>query len=77
MSYDEFGARLFSFLDRRQGERTEHRIPPDVKASWLALLLSVLACGVQFSADPIKERDLRSKVFSMGFPPQYFLRSII
>lgn len=36
----------------------------DVDSSWLALLFAVLACGVQFSNDPIKERDLRCKVFS-------------
>jgi hypothetical protein len=47
------------FLDQRALAPAEE---PD--SSWLALLFAVLACGVQFSDDPIKERDLRSKVLS-------------
>lgn len=65
MTYEEFGAALFSFLDQRVIEDGEYTLPTGVEPSWLALLLSVLACGVQFSSDPIKERDLRSKVFGM------------
>lgn len=67
VSYDEFGTRLFAFLNRRQTEPIEDGIR-DVDPSWLALLFGVLACGVQFSSDPIKERDLRSKVFGMNCP---------
>lgn len=67
VSYDDFGARLFSFLNRRQTERSDDGVR-DADPSWLALVFSVLACGVQFSADPIKERDLRSKVFGTRYP---------
>lgn len=71
VTYDEFGIDLFSFLDRRLVEEGEYTLPAGTKASWLALLLSVLACGVQFSADPIKDRDLRSKVFGITIPPLF------
>ncbi|KAG2414290.1 hypothetical protein HFD88_003481 [Aspergillus terreus] len=56
-SVDQFARALFAFLDQRALAPAEE---PD--SSWLALLFAVLACGVQFSDDPIKERDLRSKV---------------
>lgn len=62
---EQFSQSLFSFLDQRalSKETTGHTVEPD--GSWLALLFAVLACGVQFSDDPVKERDLRSRVFSM------------
>ncbi|KAK1142525.1 hypothetical protein N8T08_007499 [Aspergillus melleus] len=44
---------------REGGESSED----EPNTSWLALLFAVLACGVQFSDDPIRQRDLRSKVF--------------
>ncbi|KAL4896213.1 Zn(II)2Cys6 transcription factor [Aspergillus ambiguus] len=56
---DTFARALFAFLDQRALAR-EAMMEPD--SSWLPLLFAVLACGVQFSDDPIKERDLRSKV---------------
>ncbi|GAB1195213.1 hypothetical protein APSETT444_004468 [Aspergillus pseudonomiae] len=64
VTIDEFGPALFAFLDERVAaeEATTEDFGPD--SSWLALLFAVLACGVQFSDDPIKERDLRSKVLS-------------
>ncbi|KAE8314728.1 fungal-specific transcription factor domain-containing protein [Aspergillus transmontanensis] len=62
VTIDQFGPALFAFLDERAAsqEATAEELGPD--SSWLALLFAVLACGVQFSDDPIKERDLRSKV---------------
>ncbi|KAE8325190.1 fungal-specific transcription factor domain-containing protein [Aspergillus sergii] len=62
VAIDQFGPALFAFLDERAAsqEATAEELGPD--SSWLALLFAVLACGVQFSDDPIKERDLRSKV---------------
>ncbi|OGM46316.1 Zn(II)2Cys6 transcription factor [Aspergillus bombycis] len=62
VTIDQFGPALFAFLDERAAseEATAEDFGPD--SSWLALLFAVLACGVQFSDDPIKERDLRSKV---------------
>ncbi|KAL5358430.1 fungal-specific transcription factor domain-containing protein [Aspergillus floccosus] len=57
VTIDQFARALFAFLDQRALAPAEE---PD--SSWLALLFAVLACGVQFSDDPIKERDLRSKV---------------
>ncbi|KAE8371564.1 fungal-specific transcription factor domain-containing protein [Aspergillus bertholletiae] len=62
VTIDQFGPALFTFLDERAApqEATAEELGPD--SSWLALLFAVLACGVQFSDDPIKERDLRSKV---------------
>ncbi|KAE8354642.1 fungal-specific transcription factor domain-containing protein [Aspergillus coremiiformis] len=63
VTVDQFGPALFAFLDRRaaspEAKTTEGNEP---NFAWLALLFAVLACGVQFSDDPIKERDLRSKV---------------
>ncbi|OQD94884.1 hypothetical protein PENSOL_c023G01911 [Penicillium solitum] len=61
---DQFNISIFDFLDRRAALASEANASlDDVDSSWLALLFAVLACGVQFSNDPIKERDLRSKVF--------------
>lgn len=63
VTIDQFGPSLFTFLDqsapRGQLNHTEEPNP-----SWFALLFAILACGVQFSDDPIQERDLRSKVLS-------------
>lgn len=69
MTIDQFGPALFAFLDERAAsqEATAEDLGHD--SSWLALLFAVLACGVQFSDDPIKERDLRSKVLSMLILP--------
>lgn len=66
VTVSEFEAALFVFLDHRANVSRSNGPPTlnDVDPSWLALLFAVLACGVQFSDDPIKERDLRSKVFS-------------
>ncbi|KAL2845652.1 fungal-specific transcription factor domain-containing protein [Aspergillus pseudoustus] len=60
---DTFGEYLFAFLNQRASaqENSERISTPD--PSWLALLFAVLACGIHFSEDHIKERDLRSKVF--------------
>ncbi|KAJ5123594.1 hypothetical protein N7448_009691 [Penicillium atrosanguineum] len=64
VTLDQFNISLFEFLDRRAALASEENASlDDVDSSWLALLFAVLACGVQFSNDPIKERDLRSKVF--------------
>ncbi|SPO03130.1 uncharacterized protein DNG_05812 [Cephalotrichum gorgonifer] len=63
VTFEDFGSQLLSFLDLRLSGKGEAAIPPETKPSWLALLLSIIACGAQFSTDPIKERDLRSKVF--------------
>ncbi|RQM04602.1 hypothetical protein DH86_00004336 [Scytalidium sp. 3C] len=38
-----------------------------IDISWLSLLFAILACGVQFSDDQVKERDLKSKVFGLFF----------
>ncbi|GMF67350.1 unnamed protein product [Aspergillus oryzae] len=69
VTIDQFGPALFAFLDERAAsqEATAEDLGHD--SSWLALLFAVLACGVQFSDDPIKERDLRSKVLSMLILP--------
>lgn len=64
VTIEQFGAALFAFLDQRALAREATGRPEEPDSSWLALLFAVLACGVQFSDDPIKERDLRSKVFS-------------
>ena len=64
VAVEQFGAELFAFLDQRALAREGTGRVEDPYSSWLALLFAVLACGVQFSDDPIKERDLRSKVFS-------------
>ncbi|PKY02990.1 Zn(II)2Cys6 transcription factor [Aspergillus campestris IBT 28561] len=62
VTIDQFGPALFSFLDRRAAPQSGLWQTEEPHPSWLALLFAVLACGVQFSDDPIKERDLRSKV---------------
>jgi hypothetical protein len=62
---EHFGTLLFSFLDHRLSGGV---LPEGTSPSWLGLLFSVMACGAQFSTDPIKERDLRSKVFGMVAP---------
>ncbi|KAJ5757139.1 fungal-specific transcription factor domain-containing protein [Penicillium nucicola] len=65
VTHEQFNSSLFAFLDRRAGLQLENETTKfeDLDSSWLALLFAVLACGVQFSNDPIKELDLRSKVF--------------
>ncbi|CAG8012794.1 unnamed protein product, partial [Penicillium nalgiovense] len=65
VTYEQFNTSLFAFLNRRTVILLENETSrlDDVDSSWLALLFAVLACGVQFSNDPIKERDLRCKVF--------------
>jgi hypothetical protein len=55
-----FGLSVFEFLNTRASQNATEPNP-----SWLALLFAVLACGAQFTHDPVQERDLRSKVFSM------------
>lgn len=66
VTLSQFEPALFAFLDQRANfsRANETSALDDVDPSWLALLFAVLAGGVQFSDDPIKERDLRSKVFS-------------
>lgn len=61
---DQFSESLFPFLEKRPTFQDDAVLKREIDPSWLALLFSVLACGVQFSSDPAKERDLRSKVFS-------------
>lgn len=77
MTYKQFNTSLFSFLDRRATVRFDNdgdwSSLSDIHSSWLALLFAVLACGVQFSNDPIKERDLRTKVFSMFMLDNFML----
>ncbi|KAJ5779104.1 Transcription factor [Penicillium paradoxum] len=65
VTYEQFNISLFVFLNKRSGITPENQVSvlDDMDSSWLALLFAVLACGVQFSNDPIKERDLRCKVF--------------
>ncbi|CEJ62499.1 hypothetical protein PMG11_10996 [Penicillium brasilianum] len=65
VTLSQFESALFAFLDQRANasRANESSSLDDVDPSWLALLFAVLAGGVQFSDDPIKERDLRSKVF--------------
>jgi hypothetical protein len=67
VTFSQFEAALFAFLDQRANASRGNELTAldDVDPSWLALLFAVLAGGVQFSDDPIKERDLRSKVFSV------------
>lgn len=62
---DQFSQSLFAFLDQRASARETNRHVEEPNSSWLALLFAVLASGVQFSDDLIKERDLRSRVFGM------------
>ncbi|KAL4972483.1 fungal-specific transcription factor domain-containing protein [Aspergillus desertorum] len=54
-----FGLSVFEFFNTRASQNATKPDP-----SWLALLFAVLACGAQFTQDPVKERDLRSKVFT-------------
>ncbi|KAJ5825927.1 Zn(II)2Cys6 transcription factor [Penicillium riverlandense] len=67
VTHEQFNTSLFSFLDRRAAIQFDSEGDPssldDTSPSWLALLFAMLACGVQFSNDPVKERDLRTKVF--------------
>ncbi|KAJ5139175.1 Transcription factor [Penicillium bovifimosum] len=65
VTYEQFNISLFGFLNKRSSTMLENEtsVLDDTDSSWLALLFAVLACGVQFSNDPIKERDLRCKVF--------------
>lgn len=71
VALDEFRSSMFMFLGRRStvaapntGSASSSYLET-TDPSWLALLFAVLACGAQFSDDAAKERDLRSKVFSM------------
>ncbi|GAD99121.1 Zn(II)2Cys6 transcription factor [Paecilomyces variotii No. 5] len=63
VTLDTFEASLFAFLERRPALGNDLDFKQNIDPSWLSLLFAVLACGVQFSDDQIKERDLRSKVF--------------
>ncbi|KAJ5674207.1 Transcription factor [Penicillium macrosclerotiorum] len=65
VTIEQFETSLFKFLDRRAELDRSNELSSldEIDSSWLALLFAVLAGGVQFSEDPIKERDLRSKVF--------------
>ncbi|KAL4747058.1 hypothetical protein BDW72DRAFT_209901 [Aspergillus terricola var. indicus] len=54
-----FGLSIFEFSNTRASQNATEPNP-----SWLALLFAVLACGAQFTDDPVQERDLRSKVFT-------------
>ncbi|KAK3695728.1 Zn(II)2Cys6 transcription factor [Podospora appendiculata] len=72
IALEEFRISIHSFIRRRSpslprpldrsGNLNPNRDEP-TDPSWLALLFAVLACGVQFSNDVARERDLRSKVF--------------
>jgi hypothetical protein len=57
VSLDEFSISLFAFLDCSTEARAK------TVSTWLGLLFALLACGAQFSDDPVEERELRSKVF--------------
>lgn len=63
VTLEQFSVSLFEFLDQRSAISRGDFSYDNLDAPWLALLFAVLALGVQFSDDPIKERDLRSKVF--------------
>ncbi|KAJ5623789.1 Transcription factor [Penicillium lagena] len=67
VTYKEFTTSLFSFLDQRATLQAnsdgDWSSLDDIDSSWLALLFAILASGVQLSNDPIKERDLKTKVF--------------
>lgn len=63
VTVDQFSQSLFAYLDTRALAREENQPVDEPDGSWLALLFAVIACGVQFSDDPVKERDLRSRVF--------------
>ncbi|KAL4882954.1 fungal-specific transcription factor domain-containing protein [Aspergillus karnatakaensis] len=60
---DNFGISIFEFLNNRASSQDQPDQEDEPDPSWLALLFAVLACGVQFTHDPVRERDLRSKVF--------------
>lgn len=68
MTAAEFSQSLFAFMDKCALSREANSQPEERDSSWLALLFAVLACGVQFSDDPTKERDLKSRVFSKLTP---------
>ncbi|KAF7540077.1 hypothetical protein G7054_g1684 [Neopestalotiopsis clavispora] len=59
VSLDEFSVSLFAFLDCSTEARAK------TVSTWLGLLFALLACGAQFSDDPVEERELRSKVFGL------------
>ncbi|KAK6212015.1 hypothetical protein LQW54_005543 [Pestalotiopsis sp. IQ-011] len=59
VSLDEFSVSLFAFLDCSAEARAK------TVSTWLGLLFALLACGAQFSDDPVEERELRSKVFGL------------
>ncbi|KAJ5637542.1 Zn(II)2Cys6 transcription factor [Penicillium lividum] len=65
VTLEEFNSSLWKFLDYRADLQQSNEVSKldNMDTSWLALLFAVLACGVQFSNDPIKKRDLQSKVF--------------
>ncbi|KAL1873679.1 hypothetical protein Plec18167_006196 [Paecilomyces lecythidis] len=63
VTLDTFETSLFTFLERRPALGNDSDFKQNIDPSWLSLLFAVLACGVQFSDDQIKERDPRSKVF--------------
>ncbi|KAJ5992104.1 hypothetical protein N7451_007828 [Penicillium sp. IBT 35674x] len=65
VTLEQFNSSLWKFLDYRADLRQTNQLSKldNTDTSWLALLFAVLACGVQFSNDPIKKRDLQSKVF--------------
>jgi len=73
VALEEFRSSMFMFLGRRSTaaapNNSSNSAPSYIETTdpgWLALLFAVLACGAQFSDDAAKERDLRSKVFSMS-----------
>ncbi|KAJ5777376.1 Zn(II)2Cys6 transcription factor [Penicillium odoratum] len=65
VTLEQFNSSLWKFLDYRADLQQSNELSKldNMDTSWLALLFAVLACGVQFSNDPIKKRDLQSKVF--------------
>ncbi|KAJ5524082.1 hypothetical protein N7494_010732 [Penicillium frequentans] len=65
VTLEQFNSSLWKFLDYRADLHQSNQLSKldNMDTSWLALLFAVLACGVQFSDDPIKKRDLQSKVF--------------
>ncbi|KAJ9295526.1 transcriptional regulator family: Fungal Specific TF [Paecilomyces variotii] len=71
VTIERFEAMLFAFLERRPTFDNDSDLKQYVDLSWLSLLFGVLACGAQFSDDQIKERDLRSKVFSIVSLPYF------
>lgn len=67
VTMDRFEASLFNFLERRPELDGDEDLKQGIDISWLSLLFAILACGVQFSDDQVKERDLKSKVFGLFF----------